>query len=106
MNDCIALFTRRVIGKCLDKNAEFVSTAKLRDWVQRLNKVSNDYVATEWEVVLLWAFEKFGKVRHEPPLGRRPLDVVFESFDGKLRFAADIVAISDQTLHDRNPIDQ
>ena len=32
--------------------------------------------------------------------------IIFESYDGKLQFAADIVAISDQTLHDRNPIDQ
>jgi hypothetical protein len=106
MNESMALFTRRVIQKCLDENSEFISTGNLRDWVQRLNRVSNDYVATEWEVVLLWAFAKFGKVRHEPPLGRRPVDLIFESYDGKLQFAADIAAISDQPLHDRNPIDR
>ncbi len=106
MNECMALFTRRVIQICLDENAEFVSTENLRDWVQRLNRVSIDYVATEWEVVLLWAFAKFGKVQHELPLGRRPVDLIFESTDKKLRFAADIAAISDQSLHDRNPIDR
>jgi hypothetical protein len=100
----MALFTRRVLQKCLDDNAEFVSTDILRNWVQRLNRVSNDYVATEWEVVLLRAFARFGKVRHEPPLGRRPIDLVFESSDRKLEFAADIVAISDQPLHEKNPI--
>jgi len=102
----MALFTRRVLQKCLDDNAEFVSTDVLRNWVQRLNRVSNDYVATEWEVVLLRAFARFGKVRHEPPLGRRSVDLVFESSDGKLQFAADIVAISDQPLHEKNPIDR
>jgi len=102
----MALFTRRVVQACLDQSAEFVSTERLWDWAQRLKKVSNDYVATEWEVVLLRAFAKFGKVRHEPRLGRRPIDLVFESSDGKLQFAADIAAISDQSLHERNPIDR
>ena len=102
----MALFTRRVIQRCLDENAEFVSTAHLRDWVQRLNRVSSDYVATEWEVVLLRAFAKLGRVRHEPSIGPRPVDLIFESLDGRLQFAADIAAISDQTLHDRNPIDR
>jgi hypothetical protein len=102
----MALFTRRTIQKCLDENAEFVTAEALGDWVQRLNKVSDDYVAIEWEIVLLRAFAKFGRMLHEPPLGSRPIDVVFESFDGKLKFAADIAAISDQPLHEKNPIDR
>ena len=106
MNKCMALFTRRVIQRYLDESTDFVSADDLWDWVQRLNKVSSDYVATEWEVILVRAFAKFGKVLHEPLLGRRPIDLVFESFDGKLRFAADITAISDQPIHDKNPIDR
>lgn len=66
MNGCMALFTRRVIQKCLDDNAEFVSSSHLWDWVQRLNRISNNYVATEWEVVLIRAFARFGKITHEP----------------------------------------
>jgi hypothetical protein len=102
----MALFTRRTIQKCLDENAEFVTAEALGDWVQRLNKVSDDYVAIEWEVVLVRAFAKCGRILHEPPLGSRPIDVVFESFDGNLKFAADIAAISDQPLHEKNPIDR
>ena len=101
----MALFTRRVLQACLDENAGFVSTIRLGDWVARLNKVSNDYVATEWEIVLLRAFARVGNVLHEPPLGGRPLDLVFGSSDGRLNFAADIVAISDQPLHEKNPIE-
>jgi len=48
----------------------------LRDWVQRLNRVSSDYVATEWEVVLLRALRNSEK-SHEPRLGRRSLLFVF-----------------------------
>ena len=106
MNEGMALFTRRAIQVCLDENAEFVSTDNLRNWVQRLNRVSDDYVATEWEVVLLRAFARFGRVLHEPPLGRRPIDLNFKSSDGELQFVADIAAISDQPLHDKNPIDR
>jgi hypothetical protein len=106
MNECMALFTRRVIQRCLDENARFVSTDKLRDWVQRLDGASSDCIATEWEVVLLRTFAKFGKVRHEPPLGPKRIDLMFNSSDKRLQFAAEITAISDQPLHGRNPVDR
>jgi len=100
----MALFARRVIQRCLDANASFASRKTLHDWVKRLNKVSKDYVATEWEVALLSTFAGFGCIQHEPALGARPIDLVFEAPDGGLKFGADIAAISDETLHERNPI--
>src|ERR1035441_7581095 len=103
----MALFARRVIQRCLNANAAFVSTGHLRDWVRRLNTVSNYYVATEWEVVLVSVFAQFGCVQPEPPLGgARPIDLVFEAPDGGLKFGADIAAVSDQSLHERNPIER
>ncbi len=98
----MALFARRAIQRSLDANSKLVSTEKLRDWVRRLSTISRDYVATEWEVVLVSVFAKFGCVQHEPPLGPRPIDLVFEA--PGLKFGADIAAISDQSLHERNPI--
>src|ERR1039457_1604213 len=106
MNGCMGLFFPRIFQTSLAHNAGLTSADILKNWVQKLNKVSKDYVATEWEVVLLRTFAKFGKVRHEPPLGQRPIDLIFESFDGKLQFGADIAAISDQPLHDNNPIER
>ena len=100
----MSLFARRVVQRYLDSSAAFIPAEKLRDWVRRLNKVSRDYVATEWEVVLVSAIGQFGRVEHERPLGRRPIDLVFESRDGTLKFGADIAAISDESLHERNPI--
>src|SRR5271157_3938614 len=101
----MSLFARRVTQRCLDANAALVSTEKLRDWVRRLNTVSKNYVATEWEVVLVSVFAQFGCVQHEPR-APRPIDLVFEARDGSLRFGADIAAISDQSLHERNPIER
>jgi hypothetical protein len=102
----MALFTRRVLQKYLNETAAFVSPQTMKDWVQRLNKVSDDYVAVEWEMTLLRAFARFGNVSHEPELGGKLIDLVFESFDRKLKFGADIVAISDRSLHANNPIDR
>ncbi len=100
----MALFARRIVQRCLDEAAKFTAQDNLHDWVQRLNKFSDDYVATEWEIVLLWAISKFGAILHEPSIGGRPIDIVFDGRNGTLRFAADIVAISDQSLHKQNPI--
>src|SRR4051794_10662195 len=102
----MAIFARRVIARCLRANASFASPEKLRDWAKRLDTVSDDYVATEWEIVLLSAFAGFGNVRYEPPIGPRPIDLIFESSDQQLQFAADITAISDDPLHKKNPIEQ
>jgi hypothetical protein len=101
------MFARRIVQKCLNENAQFVCQRNLHDWVQRLNTVSDDYAATEWEVVLLWALSKSGgTIQHEPSLGGRPIDIVFRSGDSSFQFGADIVTISDQGLHKRNPINQ
>ena len=82
-----------------------MSQATLHDWVQRLNTISDDYVATEWEVGLLNGFATVGAVQHEPALGKKRIDLVFTSSNGKLSFGADIATISDQQLHRENPVE-
>jgi hypothetical protein len=102
----MALFARRVIDRYLEENQELVSEERLRDWVRRLNTVSDDYVATEWELILLNAFAKHGKVQHEPKTYAAPIDLLFQSSDGGLYFAADIAAIFEWEMHRRNPVDR
>jgi len=101
----MAMWARRWIQRYLHENGEFVSQSTLHDWVQRLNTISDDYVATEWEVALLNGFATVGTVQHEPVLGKKRIDLVFTSADGKLSFGADIAAISDQQLHRENPVE-
>ncbi|MDQ3816190.1 MAG: hypothetical protein M3362_00700 [Acidobacteriota bacterium] len=62
---------------------------------------------TEWEVALLNAFSKVGKVQHEPALGgRRKPDLHFVSEKDPCQyFAADITAISDKGFDGHNPFD-
>jgi hypothetical protein len=100
----MAMFTRRVLQRCIDESFPYASDKARRNWVSKLNSSSEPaYVATEWEVVLLHAMAQLGSMRHEPSLGgTRPIDAVVEC-DG-LSFGADITAISDRGLHERNPV--
>jgi hypothetical protein len=60
-------------------------------------------VHAEWEVVLLNAFSKIGKVFHEKQFGgSRKCDVYFESLTGQDAFLADITTISDKGLDKLN----
>ena len=54
---------------------------------------------------LLNAFATVGAVQHEPALGKKRIDLVFTSSNGKLSFGADIATVSDQQLHRENPVE-
>jgi hypothetical protein len=62
-------------------------------------------LAYEWEVVLLNALSRVGKVVHERDFGgRRYADIYFEALDNpKANFVADITAISDKGVDENNP---
>lgn len=78
---------------------------QIDEHVRRLNIVRDEYLSTEWEVGLLNAFSKVGAVQHEPDLGgKRLVDLLFRSPANAFEFVADIVTVSDQQLHKRNPV--
>ncbi len=99
----MAIFTNRVLLRCLNENALIVSRERLHDWGQRLDDIRDDYAATEWEIVLVNRLSKLGTVEYERP-ERGRIDLVFSASDVGASFAADIVTISDQQLHKNNPI--
>jgi hypothetical protein len=97
----MAIFSRRVLQRILDKNAHFLSRGQIRSQVDHLNRMhAESSVHAEWEVVLLNAFCKIGKVFHEKKFGgARKGDIYFESLaDSKDAFLADITTISDKGL--------
>jgi hypothetical protein len=99
----MALISRRQMIRSLRKVATLVSDIKLKDWASRLDKVRDDYVATEWEIILLESFSKHGEVRYEPSSDER-IDIVFSG--SNVYFAADITTASDRFLHQTNPVHQ
>jgi hypothetical protein len=100
----MAMFARRVLQRCIDESHTYASDADRHRWVAKLKSTrAPDYIAVEWEIVLLNVFSRFGKLLHEPDLGSpQKADVVLEN--SALKFCADITAISDKGFHETNPI--
>ncbi|MBN2446040.1 MAG: hypothetical protein JXO22_04910, partial [Phycisphaerae bacterium] len=74
----MSVFSRRTIQRCLDQNASVVTVDQHARHIRLLNQGTRDSLATEWEVVLLRAFDEVGEVVHEARLNgpRRP-DLLF-----------------------------
>src|ERR1700722_16374601 len=99
------LFSRRVLQRFLNENATFVSRKQNSIACGLLNEPHENYVATEWEQVIVNAASKCGTVQYEAQVGDCTPDLLFRSKDGSLEFIADITAPSDQGFHDLNPVE-
>ena len=102
----MAIYSRRILQRLIIENAQFLFEGQTKKHVQQLNKMAKELtLASEWEVVLLNALSKVGKVLHEKNFdGRRNADIYFEAFDDpKANFVADITAISDKGVDETNP---
>lgn len=101
----MGIFSRRYLQRCIDESSTFATLQTRKLWANKLNSPSSpDYAAREWEIAILNALSKFGKLRHEVDFGgtTRP-DVLFCSTG--MEFVADITAVSDKGLHEQNPLE-
>ena len=57
----------------------------------------------EWELIILTALARMGKVEHEPTLGKSRLDLRFTSTQWPT-FMADVRTVSDKDYESKNPI--
>src|SRR5438067_2140472 len=100
----MALFPRRVLQRILSSSQAYLSSPQRQAFCNHLNKVSDNYLATEWELVILDAAASVGTVQYEPDIGgRRRPDFLFRSKSG-FNFLADVTAVSDRGLHKQNPV--
>jgi hypothetical protein len=99
------LFARRTLQRILDENASFITRSRLSEVCNLLNTATDNYLAIEWEQVILNSASKFGVVQHEPKLGTSRIDMLFRLNRLPLEFIADITAPSDQGFDDLNPFD-
>jgi hypothetical protein len=75
----------------------------LEQHVSKLNREDFQSLDTGWEVAVLNAFSKLGKVVHEPTLeGPALLDLLFTHDDGS-GFLADITSVSDEGFEEESP---
>lgn len=99
----MAIFSRRIVQRMLDENASFLTKAQLEQHVSKLNREDFQSFDTEWEVAVLNAFGKLGKVVHEPALeGPALLDLLYTHDDGS-SFLADITSVSDEGFEEQSP---
>jgi hypothetical protein len=108
----MSIFTRRGIQKRLDSFTSIVGKKKLRQIVQALNiegSKSNEKgllesLAIAWEVAIVSAFAEIGDTTYEREIsnGKRP-DIFF--YDQGISLIADVVAVSDNQQHKKNPVD-
>lgn len=105
----MAIFSRRTLQRLLAENTTFLSPSQVAARMRVLNndREPEQALAAEWELVLLNALSKAGRLGHEVDFGGpRRADVHFEVFDQPdISFLADITTVSDQSLHDKNPIE-
>lgn len=103
----MAIFPRRILQRLLNENGAILSRKQLRKHVGDLNRMHETLtLAPEWEVVVLNAFSKVGKVLHESgPAGTS--DLYFESqSDPTMRFVADITTVSDKGFETQHAFDE
>ena len=109
----MAIFSRRTIQRLINENNS-VFKMPVKEQIKVLNikseSFNNEFLAREWEIVVLNAFahtfKKFGEIIHERKFNQKPLDIYFESAENpKLNFVADICSISDYGTDKRFPIE-
>lgn len=102
----MALFARRHLQRVLNENAAFLSPKQLSAICDLLNTVRDDYLATEWEQVIINTASKVGAVQYESRLaGNRTPDLQFHANEPPLQFIADVTTASDRGLRKLNPVD-
>lgn len=104
----MAIFSRRTIQNMINDNSKFLSKEQVSRHIQALNKANDESLSSEWEVVLLYALGKLGKVVYEPNLGgkRRP-DLYFIPQNSlNEAIVADIVTVSDRGYEAENPLEK
>ena len=105
----MAVFARRSIQRMLQETSQLLSKTEMQKLVSRLN--GDDHrqaLATEWELVVFFAFSNLGTVQYEPELGgKKQPDIAFTLFgDNEISFVADVTTVSDRGLEEANPLER
>ena len=94
--------------RCIGRLASVVGSSQMGSVVDRLNARGDQRLSAMWELVILDAMSRVGKLRHEVPLanGSRPdFELATEADGGReLLVVGDITAVSDAWLDEQNPV--
>jgi hypothetical protein len=104
----MAIFSRRTIQGLINENNKFLLKSQTQRFVNLMNNIAKEpTLAYEWEIVLLYAFSRVGKVIHHRNFGGKSSpDIYFEIYGNpEKNFVADITTISDKGLDQNNPFE-
>lgn len=95
--------------KGIDHLASVIDAEQLTNIVHRLNRRGDQRLPAMWELVILNALSRVGRLRHEVPLadGSRPDFELETDVNGRFSplIVGDITAVSDAWLDEQNPVD-
>ena len=99
------IFTRRDIQKCLNDLVGVLNGGQLEKLVRKLNRVGGHRIASIWETTILSSIQKSGNLSHEIPLPSGRCPDIHLTLPSGLKIVADITSVSDEGLHENNPIE-
>ena len=102
----MAIFSRRTLQDLIDRSPAFLDPLQIHRKVDIFNQAREAAIPAEWELALLHAFARLGKVVHEGDFGgtTRP-DVHYTPENSPSAIAIDIAVVSDKHLREENPYD-
>lgn len=103
----MAIYSRRAIQSLINCSGEFLTEPQVRKIVGSLNLAGATVIPWEWEIVLLSALGRMGKVAYEQAIGRSRPDVLFSLRGSPMEcFVAEIATVSDKFTEKENPADK
>lgn len=101
----MAMFPRRALQRLLDQLKDNLSLEARKKLAHELDRPNASALGYEWELALLFALSRVGKVAYEAAhSGTRRPDLAFVAGESGIRFVADVATISDAGLEAENPV--
>ncbi len=95
----MAIFSNDVLQKSIHTLMRCLSEGQLKTIADKLNKIDEKSLHTEWELIVLSVFSKIGVIEHEKEIGGRKPDIWLSlSKPGDYNLVADITTVSDKGL--------
>jgi len=99
------IFSNRSIAQMLGHIEPVIGQTRSHDLRSRLQKSDAGAIAAEWEIAAIHCLGQEGKIRANPSRDRvGDVDLIYTSHNVPGEVAVEITAISDDSLHERNPV--
>jgi hypothetical protein len=99
------IFSNRSIARMLGDIEPVIGRTRAHDLRRRLQKGGEGAIAAEWEIAVIHCLGQVGKIRaNRSRDGVSDVDLIYTSHSLPGKVAVEITAISDESLHERNPV--